>query len=86
MEADGKEACMSSGMKREYASPDYKLLPFFEKSRDQWKDKAQRAKRQVNKLKERLRQVRGRRDQWKEAALAARAELAEAKKSAASAC
>jgi hypothetical protein len=77
---------MSYGLKREYLSPNYKLLPFFEKSRDQWKEKAQRAQRQVNKLKERLRQVRGRRDQWKEAALVAQAALAEAKRSAGSAC
>ena len=76
---------MSSGLKREYTSPDYKLLPFFEKSRDQWKAKAMARKRQVNKLTERLRQARVRRDQWKEAALAARAELAAEKNAAAAA-
>jgi len=67
---------MSSDLKREYKSPAYKLVACFQKSRDGWKAKAQTAKRQVNKLKERLRQARGRRDQWKEAALAAREELA----------
>jgi hypothetical protein len=74
---------MSADLKREYKSPDYKLVAFFEKSRDQWKAKAMAAKRQVNKLKERLRQARGRRDQWKEAALAAREEPAAEKIAAA---
>ena len=50
---------MSADLKREYKSPDYKLVAFFEKSRDQWKAKAMAAKRHVNKLKERLRQVDG---------------------------
>lgn len=53
---------------REYLSPDYKLIACFRKSRDGWKQKAQQAKRQVRRLKERLKQVRSRRDYWKEVA------------------
>jgi hypothetical protein len=57
-----------AGKEREYLSPDYKLVAFFRESRDGWKEKAQEAKRQVRKLKERLKRVRARRDYWKEVA------------------
>jgi hypothetical protein len=62
------EVNMSANKDREYLSPEYKLVVCFQKSRDGWKLKAQQAKRQVRKLKERLKQVRARRDYWKEAA------------------
>lgn len=62
---------MSTSTEREYSSPDYKLIAFFRQSRDGWKQKAQQAKRQVWKLKERLKQVRARRDYWKAQALPA---------------
>lgn len=60
---------MSSGLSREYRSPTYKLLPFFERSRDQWKEKCQKSNRKLKKTKERLQRVRARRDYWKALAL-----------------
>ena len=66
---------MNTSSDREYWSPDYKLIACFRKSRDGWKQKAQRAQRQVRKLKERLKHVRTRRDQWKAVAQGARADV-----------
>jgi len=77
---------MSTATERIYTSPDYKLIACFRQSRDGWKQKAQQAKRQVKKLKERLKVVRARRDHWKEVARqAAQVEVAESAKNAAAA-
>ena len=48
-----------------YRSPIRKLLRFFERSRDQWKEKCQKAKRENNSLKIRLAAMKESRDRWK---------------------
>ena len=48
-----------------YRSPIRKLLRFFERSRDQWKEKCQQAKRENNSLKIRLAAMKQSRDRWK---------------------
>ena len=48
-----------------YRSPIRKLLRFFERSRDQWKEKCQKAKRENNSLKVRLAAMKESRDRWK---------------------
>lgn len=48
-----------------YRSPLRKLLRFFERSRDQWKEKCQKAKRENNSLKVRLAAMKESRDRWK---------------------
>lgn len=61
---------MQTKTRREYLSPDYKLIEFFRSSRDGWKRKAQQVRRRLKKAKEQLKQVRARRDYWKELAQA----------------
>ena len=48
-----------------YRSPMRKLLRFFGRSRDQWKEKCQKAKRENNSLKIRLAAMKESRDRWK---------------------
>lgn len=48
-----------------YRSPIRKLLRFFEQSRDKWKEKCQKAKRENNSLKVRLSAMKASRDRWK---------------------
>ena len=48
-----------------YRSPMRKLVRFFERSRDQWKEKCQQAKRENNSLKIRLAAMKESRDRWK---------------------
>lgn len=48
-----------------YRSPMRKLVRFFERSRDQWKEKCQQAKRENNSLKIRLAAMKSSRDRWK---------------------
>lgn len=48
-----------------YRSPLRKLLRFFERSRDRWKEKCQKAKRENNSLKVRLAAMKESRDRWK---------------------
>lgn len=48
-----------------YRSPMRKLVRFFERSRDQWKEKCQKAKRENNSLKVRLGAMKESRDRWK---------------------
>jgi hypothetical protein len=48
-----------------YRSPIRKLLRLFERSRDQWKEKCQQAKRENNSLKIRLAAMKESRDRWK---------------------
>lgn len=48
-----------------YKSPKHKLLKFFEKSRDAWKQKCREAKRTVKRLKDRIRFLEQSKEQWK---------------------
>ena len=48
-----------------YRSPISKLLPFFRRSRDQWKRKCHAAKQENKSLKIRLAKMRQSRDRWK---------------------
>jgi len=48
-----------------YRSPMRKLVRFFERSRDQWKEKCREAKRENNSLKIRLAAMKESRDRWK---------------------
>lgn len=48
-----------------YRSPVKKLLRFFERSRNRWKEKCQNAKRENNSLKIRLAAMKESRDRWK---------------------
>ena len=48
-----------------YRSPIRKLLRFFERSRDKWKEKCQKAKQENNSLKVRLAAMKASRDRWK---------------------
>jgi hypothetical protein len=52
-----------------YRSPIRKLVRFFERSRDQWKEKCQKAKRENNSLKVRLAAMKESRDRWKTTAM-----------------
>jgi hypothetical protein len=51
-----------------YTSPLKKLVRFFQRSRDQWKEKCQTAKRENNSLKIRLAAMKESRDRWREKA------------------
>lgn len=48
-----------------YRSPVAKLLRFFRRSRDRWKEKCLTAKRQNKSLKTRLAKMKESRDRWK---------------------
>jgi hypothetical protein len=60
-----------------YKSPVSKLLAFFPRSRDRWKNKCQQAKRANKKLANQVRAVEKSRDRWKELAKEARQESAQ---------
>jgi hypothetical protein len=51
-----------------YLSPEYKLLAFFEKSRDQWKGKALKRKQHIRRLEKRVAALETSRRNWKEKA------------------
>jgi len=51
-----------------YKSPVRKLLTFFEKSRNGWKQKHQQAKAKCKKLSNQVRAVEKSREQWREQA------------------
>jgi hypothetical protein len=51
-----------------YKSPDYKLLPFFHRSRDGWKAKAQDRKVRIKRLKNRVAALEESRRKWREKA------------------
>jgi predicted nucleic acid-binding Zn-ribbon protein len=55
---------MSSTVK-EYKSPTRKLLSFFERSRDGWKEKCAEAKAKVKRLRNRTEQLAESRERWK---------------------
>ena len=62
-----------------YTSPPRKLIRFFEKSRDQWKAKCQRAKATVKRLENRVRFLEKSKDEWKARAQELEAENAHLK-------
>jgi hypothetical protein len=51
-----------------YKSPDYKLLPFFRRSRDGWKAKAEDRNLRIKWLKNRIAALEESRRKWKERA------------------
>ncbi len=50
---------------KSYKSPQRKLLRFFEKSRNQWKDKCKRTKSKVKRLQNRVRFLEKSKEGWK---------------------
>lgn len=56
---------MSTIETSQYRSPVSKLVRFFRQSRDKWKEKCQKAKRENNSLKVRLAAMKESRDRWK---------------------
>ena len=55
-------------MDKEYKSPDYKLLPFFRRSRDGWKAKAKHRHRCLRELTKRIAALEDSRRKWREKA------------------
>ena len=60
----------SAAPKKTYKSPRRKLVRFFEKSRDNWKEKYTELKRRVRYLENRIRYLEKSRSNWKEQAQA----------------
>jgi hypothetical protein len=60
-----------------FRSPDYKLLPFFHRSRDGWKVKAQQRNVRIKRLKNEVAAVRESRRKWKEKAQVYESRIAE---------
>lgn len=58
----------SATMDKEYKSPDYKLLPFFRRSRDGWKAKAKRRQHRLRELMKRIAALEDSRRKWREKA------------------
>lgn len=58
-----------------FRSPMRKLLRFFHRSRDQWKEKCKEAKRQNKSLRICLAKMKEKRDRWKARAMALDEEL-----------
>lgn len=58
-----------------YKSPVKKLVRFFEKSRDKWKQKYMERKNQCRKLSNQVRAVEGSRERWRNQAKAAEKEI-----------
>jgi len=56
---------MSTGETLSYRSPISKLLQFFRRSRDQWKEKCKAAKKESKSLKTCLAKMKESRDRWK---------------------
>lgn len=52
--------------KMEFRSPLRKLVAFFQRSRDQWKEKCQQAKHQLKLLKRRCARLENKCDQWRQ--------------------
>ena len=59
-----------------YKSPDYKLLPFFHRSRDGWKAKAEDRNLRIKRLKNRVVALEESRRKWKEKARAYESRIA----------
>ena len=60
---------------KEYRSPQYKLVRFFERSRDNWKRKSHSRKVVIKRLTSRLAKMRLGRDRWRQRAVALEGEL-----------
>ena len=61
---------------KEYRSPRYKLVQFFERSRNNWKRKCQDRSVRMKRLASRLEKMRSGRDRWRERAQSLEGELA----------
>ena len=59
-----------------YKSPEYKLLPFFHRSRDGWKAKAESRNLRIKRLKNRVAALEESRRNWKEKARAYESRIA----------
>jgi hypothetical protein len=57
---------------RTYLSPEYKLLAFFQKSRNRWKNKALERKQHIRRLEKRVAELEASRRKWKRKAQARR--------------
>ena len=55
-----------TGNTKTYKSPDYKLLPFFHRSRDGWKAKAEDRNLRIKRLHNRVAALEKSRRKWKE--------------------
>ncbi len=64
---------------KEYSSPLRKLVVFFERSRDRWKQKYQQAKELIRSLQGRVRSLERSRNRWKERFKQLQVELTEQK-------
>ena len=62
---------------KSYKSPEYKLLPFFHRSRDGWKAKAEDRNLRIKRLKNRVAALEESRRKWKEKARANESRIAE---------
>ena len=51
---------------KSYKSPKSKLIAFFEKSRNQWKERAQEYYRNIRSFEVRVRDLEASRDHWRE--------------------
>jgi predicted nuclease with TOPRIM domain len=60
---------------KEYRSPQYKLVQFFERSRNNWKRKCQDRIVRMKRLASRLEKMRSGRDRWRERAQSLEEEL-----------
>jgi hypothetical protein len=58
-----------------YLSPEYKLLAFFEESRNRWKRKALQRKQDIRRLEKRVASLEASRRMWKEKAQAQRSNV-----------
>jgi chromosome segregation ATPase len=65
--------------KEEFKSPPRKLIAFFEKSRDQWKSKFAKAKKDLKRLENRVRFLEKGKAKWKVEAKRLQAEAARVK-------
>lgn len=61
---------------KEYRSPQYKLVQFFERSRNNWKRKCQDRYVRMKRLASRLEKMRSGRNRWRERAQALEGDLA----------
>lgn len=71
-----EEFIMSNSEIDVFKSPTRKLVAFFKKSRDQWKDKVMLAKKENKRLKNEIAYLKKSKDNYKSLALARQRELA----------
>jgi len=76
---EGGGAMKEAVKKKIYKSPRRKLVKFFEKSRDQWKNKCQEAKKTLKRLKNRIRFLEKSKEYWKSRVKELECELAQLK-------